>query len=220
MCLCAFSIMTMAASTMAPMAMAMPPRLMMLELMPSQRMAMKAISTPTGSIRIATSALRTCSRNSTQTSGDDQRLLDQRALQRFDGALDQFRAVVDGADAHALGQAAGVISASFVLDVGDHLQRVLAVARHGDARHHLAFAVEFGDAAPLVGHQLDAGDVANQHRRAACPPSPPARRCRRCRAGSRDRAPCTRSRPSPGCGRRRRDWSRGSRCATVDSGMP
>ena len=34
-CLCAFSIMTIAASTMAPMAMAMPPRLMMLEESPS-----------------------------------------------------------------------------------------------------------------------------------------------------------------------------------------
>ena len=34
----AFSIMTMAASTMAPMAMAMPPRLMMLELKPSSHM--------------------------------------------------------------------------------------------------------------------------------------------------------------------------------------
>ena len=35
-CLCAFSIMTMAASIIAPMAMAMPPRLMMLEPMPEQ----------------------------------------------------------------------------------------------------------------------------------------------------------------------------------------
>jgi hypothetical protein len=68
MCLCAFSIMTMAASTMAPMAIATPPRLMMLEFMPSARMAMKAISTPTGSIRIATSALLTCSRKTRQTS--------------------------------------------------------------------------------------------------------------------------------------------------------
>ena len=37
-CLCAFSIMTMAASTIAPMAMAMPPRLMMLELSPKAHM--------------------------------------------------------------------------------------------------------------------------------------------------------------------------------------
>ncbi len=37
-CLWAFSIITIAASTMAPMAMAMPPRLMMLELKPSRYM--------------------------------------------------------------------------------------------------------------------------------------------------------------------------------------
>ena len=37
-CLWAFSIMTMAASTIAPMAMAMPPRLMMLELKPKRCM--------------------------------------------------------------------------------------------------------------------------------------------------------------------------------------
>ncbi len=48
MCLCAFSIITMAASTMAPIAIAMPPRLMMFEFMPSRRIAMNAISTPIG----------------------------------------------------------------------------------------------------------------------------------------------------------------------------
>jgi hypothetical protein len=48
----------------------------------------------------------------------------------------------------------------------DDFQRVLAIARHGDARHHFAFAVEFGQAAPLVRRQFDAGDVADQHRRA------------------------------------------------------
>ena len=60
--------MTIAASTIAPMAMAMPPRLMMLEPSPSSLMQTKAISTPTGSMRMATSALRTCSRNTMQTS--------------------------------------------------------------------------------------------------------------------------------------------------------
>jgi hypothetical protein len=67
-CLCAFSIMTIAASIMAPIAIAMPPRLMMLEPIPSSFIAPNAISTPTGSIRMATSALRTCSRNTMQTS--------------------------------------------------------------------------------------------------------------------------------------------------------
>ena len=66
-CLCAASIITIAASTMAPTAMAMPPRLMMVEPMPISFMAKNAISTPTGSIRIATSALRTCNRNTTVT---------------------------------------------------------------------------------------------------------------------------------------------------------
>ena len=68
MCLCAFSIITIAASTIAPIAIAIPPRLMMLEFMPRARIAMNAISTPTGSIRIATSALRRWSRKTTQTA--------------------------------------------------------------------------------------------------------------------------------------------------------
>jgi hypothetical protein len=48
--------------------MAMLPRLIRLKFMPSRRMVMKPSSTPMGSIRIATRALRTCSRNTTQTS--------------------------------------------------------------------------------------------------------------------------------------------------------
>ncbi len=82
-CLWAFSIITIAASTIAPMAMAMPPRLMMLELMPSARMAMKAIRTPTGSMMMATSALRTCSRNTMHTSGHDDAFLEAACTLRL-----------------------------------------------------------------------------------------------------------------------------------------
>ena len=60
--------MTMAPSIMAPIAIAMPPRLMMFEPMPSVFMAANAIRMPTGNMMIATSALRTCSRNTMQTS--------------------------------------------------------------------------------------------------------------------------------------------------------
>ena len=67
-CLCAFSTITIAASTMAPMAIAIPDRLMILEFSPNQRMARNAISTAIGNMRMATSALRTWSRNNTQTS--------------------------------------------------------------------------------------------------------------------------------------------------------
>ncbi|MCY1370558.1 hypothetical protein D9M69_576560 [compost metagenome] len=52
---------------MAPMAMAMPPRDMMLALIPCCCMTIKAISTPTGSETIATRDERRCQRNSAQT---------------------------------------------------------------------------------------------------------------------------------------------------------
>ena len=58
MCLCTFSTITTAASTIAPMAMAMPPSDMMLALTPCQRITTKAASTPTGSATTATSAER------------------------------------------------------------------------------------------------------------------------------------------------------------------
>src|SRR6266704_2015103 len=67
MCLCRFSIMTMAASIIAPIAIAIPPRLMMLALIPSQRVRASAMSTPSGSVARATSALRVCSRNNAHT---------------------------------------------------------------------------------------------------------------------------------------------------------
>ncbi len=68
MCLCAFSIMTIAASTMAPIAIARPPRLMMLEPMPKRSMSPIAIRSPTGSTAMATRALRAWNRNTAQTS--------------------------------------------------------------------------------------------------------------------------------------------------------
>ena len=67
-CLCMFSIMTIAASTMAPIAIAIPPRLMMLAFTPIQRMTMNERRMPSGSVTIATSADRKCSRNSSATA--------------------------------------------------------------------------------------------------------------------------------------------------------
>ncbi len=67
-CLCAFSTITTAASTMAPIAMAMPPRDMMFALIPWWYITMNETRMPSGSVRIATKALRTWKRKSTQTS--------------------------------------------------------------------------------------------------------------------------------------------------------
>ena len=68
MCLCMFSINTMAPSIMAPMAMAIPPRDMMLALRPCRYMTMKAARIPTGRLITATSDERTCTRKATHTS--------------------------------------------------------------------------------------------------------------------------------------------------------
>jgi hypothetical protein len=65
--LCAFSIITMAASIIAPTAIAIPPRLMMLDPSPIAFIAAKLIKMPTGSIRMATSALRKCNRKTKHT---------------------------------------------------------------------------------------------------------------------------------------------------------
>ena len=158
-CLWAFSIMTIAASIMAPIAMAMPPRLMMLEPSPSSFMAPNAIRMPTGSIRMATSALRTCSRKTMQTSATMMLSSISVCLSVSMAASIRLRAVVDRHDLDAFGRLAA-ISAKRCLDVVDHVERVDAEALQHDAARDLALAVEFGDAAPLVGPELDAGDVA------------------------------------------------------------
>ena len=66
-CLCAFSTITTEASTITPMAMAIPPRLMMFALMPSLYMAVKLIKIPTGSVKIETKALRKWRRKTMHT---------------------------------------------------------------------------------------------------------------------------------------------------------
>ena len=68
MCLWRFSTMTIAASIIAPMAMAIPPRLMMFALRPSSFMESSAMRMPMGRVTMATSALFACRRKITVTS--------------------------------------------------------------------------------------------------------------------------------------------------------
>ena len=150
----------MAASIIAPMAMAMPPRLMMLEPSPISFMAPKAIRMPTGSIRMATSALLHVQEEHDAHERDDDALLDQRALERLDGIVDQLGAVVDGDDLGALRQAGGDLGQAR-LDVVDHVQRVGAEPLQDDAARDLALAVQLGDAAALVRPELDPRDIAD-----------------------------------------------------------
>ncbi len=96
---------------------------------------------------------------------DDQRLLQQGALEGVDGAIDQLGTVVDGLHVHP-GRQAGADLGDLFLQVGDHFEGVLAIAGHGDAGHHFTFAIEFGQAAAFVRRQFHPRDVADQHRRA------------------------------------------------------
>ena len=98
--------------------------------------------------------------------GDDQAFLDERSLQRFDGAIDQVGTVIDGLDAHALRQARRHFRQP-ILHVLDHRQRVLAEALQRDSGDDLPLPVHLGDAAALVGGQLDARHVLEQHGHAA-----------------------------------------------------
>ncbi len=115
---------------------------------------------------MATSALRTCSRKTTQTSATIRLSSTSVRFERVDGAIDELGAVVDGQDLGAVGQARLDLRERR-LDVVDDGERVLPVALDGDAGDDLALAVELGDAAPLVGRKLDARHVAQEHRRAA-----------------------------------------------------
>ena len=96
----------------------------------------------------------------------DGALLQKRPLERIDSTIDQVGAVVDGLDAHAFGKARRHLREP-VLHVLNDRQGVLAVALERDARDDLSFAVHLGDAAALIGRQLDAGDVLQQNRHAA-----------------------------------------------------
>ena len=97
---------------------------------------------------------------------DDQALLDQRALEGIDCAVDEIGAVVHRFDGHALGQARRDLGKA-VLDVADHGQRILAEPLKRNAGNDLAFPVHLRDAATFVRRELDPRHVLEQHRHAA-----------------------------------------------------
>ncbi len=70
---------------MTPIAMAMPPSDMMLEVMPNSRMKMNAMSTATGISMMTRSTLRTCSRKSSTMR-----------LTTMDSSISARRSVIDG----------------------------------------------------------------------------------------------------------------------------
>jgi hypothetical protein len=95
--------------------------------------------------------------------GDDDALFDQRSFEGLDGAIDQIRPVINRLNRNALRQARRDFRKA-VLHVSDDRKCILPEALNRNPRNDLAFSVKFGDAAPLIGRELDAGDVSEQHR--------------------------------------------------------
>ena len=100
----AFSTMTILASTIAPIAMAMPPRLMMLELMPSKCIGINASATAIGSTIIGTSELPKCSKKMMMTSATTMPSSIRAVFERMNRAVDQIAAVIDGLKLNPLGK--------------------------------------------------------------------------------------------------------------------
>ena len=94
--------------------------------------------------------------------GNDDAFLEQRALQRRDGAVDEFGPVINRYDVCALGQRRLDLFEA-LLDVVDDGQSVGAGTLQGDAACDLSFAVEFGDAAPLIAYEFDTSYILEQH---------------------------------------------------------
>ena len=97
--------MTISASTVAPIAIAIPPRLMIVDGMSSSTMGMNDSATLMGNERMGSSRLRKCKQEQDDHEADGHALLDEGVLQRVDRPLDEARAIVGDRDLDARGQA-------------------------------------------------------------------------------------------------------------------
>ncbi len=95
---------------------------------------------------------------------NDDEFLDQLALQRVHGPLDQRRAVIRSDYLDALRQAALEFGQP-LLDPLDRRERVLAPAHDDDAADDFALAVQIGDSATHLWPGADFGDVRQRQRR-------------------------------------------------------
>ena len=164
-------------------AMAMPPRLMMLDGDAQQvHRDERQQHRERQASAIGTSALRRWKQEHEDHEADDDALLDQRVAQGLDGAVDQPRAVVGRSRSRRPAGGRPRVSASCAFTRSITSQRVLAVAHHDDAAHRLALAVELGDAAADLGPERHG---ARRRRGAPACRSRGSRRARSSRRSSR-----------------------------------
>src|SRR5262249_58205010 len=93
---------------------------------------------------------------------NDGAFLQERSLERVDGAVDQVGAVIDRNNRRPLRETTGDLG-NALLDVGDDGERVLTVTLDGDAGRNLALAIELRDAAAFVRCEFDTRHIFEQH---------------------------------------------------------
>src|SRR5215475_10060464 len=158
---CAFSIMMIAESTIAPIAMAIPPNDMMLEVTFSHHIGMNERMIAIGSVMIATSDERTCQRKTMQTSATT--TLSSISFSR-NVAANQIAAVVNRHDAHTSRQRRLYLF-NFLFYRIDDVECVFAVAHHDDAANNLTASVELGHTTPDVAAKVNVSNVLQVNRR-------------------------------------------------------
>ena len=92
---------------------------------------------------------------------DNDRFLDQIALQRFDGFLNQARTVVSFSYFDSRWQRAFDLGELFLNSIDDR-QSVEAVAHHDDAAHGLALSLPFRNAFPHVRAERHRAEILHQ----------------------------------------------------------
>ena len=146
---------------MAPMAMAIPPSDMMLEVTPIAFIGMKAIRTVIGMVKIGIKALGMCQRKDQNHQADDGDFLEERVLQRVNRAQNEFGPVIGGNDLHA-GRQRGLNLIKFGLHAVNHAQGVFAGAHDHHPAHRVALAVQVRNAAANVRAQRDLANVLHR----------------------------------------------------------
>jgi len=115
---------------------------------------------PTGKLRI-----NQVKQKNSAHQRNDQKFFQELALQRFDRAVDQRRAIVGRNDLDTVGQAALQNGETF-LDQFNGFGGILAPAHDDDAANRFAFTIQFDDATPHLGTDAQFGNVRKQHGRA------------------------------------------------------
>ena len=94
---------------------------------------------------------------------DHRTFFQQSMTQILNRATDQLGTIINRLYTDARWQTCGDFAQPVFYIIND-FQRILSIARQGNARNRFTFAVQFGDTAPLIGNQFHTRNIAYQYR--------------------------------------------------------